>query len=149
MSGAASAEQDDEIAQAAADAGALLMKSRAAVTHLDADAVSTAFVKGAPLIERAGYKVHASRRDGAGEAEVHIDETDIFYVLDGNATFVTGGELIEPRAVSPGELRGRAIRGGERMTLARGDVIVIPRGVPHWFERVRGEFTYYVVKSAS
>ncbi len=151
VSGAASAEQDDEIAQAAADAGAASIgaHSSSAVTHLDGQRVAEAFIRGAPLVEQPGYKVHASRRDGPGEAEVHLDETDIFYVLEGNAIFVTGGELVEPRRTAPGEMRGSEIRGGKRTTLARGDVMVIPRGVPHWFERVDGKFTYYVVKSAS
>ena len=63
------------------------------------------FVKGRPLIETATYKVHASRRDGPGTAEVHGRDTDIFYVLEGTATLVTGGRTVDgeddgPRARS-------------------------------------------------
>jgi mannose-6-phosphate isomerase-like protein (cupin superfamily) len=95
----------------------------------------------------AAYKVNASRRDGPGEAEVHLGETDIFYVLDGSATFITGGTLVDGRSTGAGELRGSGIEGGTERTLRKGDVVVIPSGVPHWFKRVDAPVAYYVVKS--
>lgn len=146
VSGAASAQQDDEIAQAAATAfmsDPLLSNA----TFIDAKRVDAAFRKGESLIDNAAYKVNASRRDQAGEAEVHLNDTDIFYVLEGSATLVTGGELVDARAVEPGEVRGTAIRGGTSRQLQRGDVISIPHGLPHWFSAVRSPMTYYVVKS--
>lgn len=146
VSGAASAQQDDDIAQAAADAFATIDQQAASTLFKNGD-VTKAFTKGAALLETGQFKVHASRRDAAGEAEVHLNETDIFYVLGGSAKFVTGGKLVEPRSLSANELRGRAIDGGDSQTLAAGDVIVIPKGVPHWFESVAAPFTYYVVKS--
>lgn len=146
VSGASSAQQDDDIAQAAADAFAKI-DHRSAARHWSNGDVEKAFARGAPLFETGDYKVHASRRDGPGEAEVHLGETDIFYVLDGSARFVTGGELVEPRNLGFQELRGKAIEGGESQLLTAGDVIVIPQGVPHWFESVSAPFTYYVVKS--
>ncbi|MCC7412413.1 MAG: heme-binding protein [Gammaproteobacteria bacterium] len=148
VSGAASAQQDDEIASAAAAAFALARAEQAdTVIHLPRQQVEAAFRHDANLISSENFRVNASRRDGPGDAEVHLDDTDIFYVLDGSATFVTGGELVAPRPIATGELRGSAIRGGESIRLARGDVITIPRGVPHWFSQVRAPFTYYVVKS--
>jgi glc operon protein GlcG len=92
--------------------------------------------------------VNASRRDGPGEAELHLTDADIFYVLQGQATFVTGGEIVQPRNVSATEIRGIALTGGEERRIAKGDVIAIPRGVPHWFKQVDAPFTYYVVKDA-
>ncbi len=80
---------------------------------------------------------------------MHLAETDIFYVQQGRATFVTGGHVVEPRSISTTELRGRAIEGGEARELRAGDVITIPCGVPHWFKRVDAPFTYYVVKSTA
>ena len=146
VSGAASAQQDDDIAQAAADAFAKLDQQAATMLWKNGD-VAKAFTQGAALLETGQFKVHASRRDAPGEAEIHLNETDIFYVLGGSAKFVTGGKLVEPRSLSANELRGRAIDGGDSQTLAAGDVIVIPKGVPHWFESVSAPFTYYVVKS--
>jgi len=104
------------------------------------------FVKGRPLIETAAYKVHASRRDAPGIVEVHARDTDIFYVLDGTATLVTGGRTIDARTTAPDEIRGARIEGGTTRPLARGDVVIIPSGVPHWFRDVQAPFLYYTVK---
>jgi quercetin dioxygenase-like cupin family protein len=54
--------------------------------------------------------------------------------------------MVERRQVAPGEYRASATRGGTTQHLARGDVMVIPAGVPHWFKEVPGPLTYYVVK---
>ena len=108
--------------------------------------VTGAFAKGRSLIEVSGYKIHASRRDGPGIAEIHTRDTDIAYVLQGSATLVTGGKATDVKSTGPEELRGNAIEGGETRTLVPGDVVVIPNGVPHWFREVKGPFLYYVVK---
>jgi len=119
------------------------------VTYFDSSRVETAFVKGMPLIEVENYKVHASHRDGPGMAEIHERDTDIVYVLEGTATLVTGGEAVEAKTTAPEEIRGTAIRGGSERRLVKGDVVVIPNGVPHWFKEVPGTFNYYVVKVRS
>lgn len=121
------------------------------VTYFDAAAVKTAFDRGAVLFdgEGANYMVHASRRDAAGRAEVHERDTDVIYVLKGSARFVTGGRVTEPETTAPGEIRGAAIENGDARTIAAGDVIIVPNGTPHWFERVDGPLIYYVVKVRS
>jgi mannose-6-phosphate isomerase-like protein (cupin superfamily) len=116
------------------------------VTAIDAASVRSAFAKGAPLLENDAYKVHASRRETAGQAEVHERDTDLIYVLEGSATLVTGGRVVEGRSVAEGEVRGSAIEGGQAREIAAGDVVVVPNGVPHWFQSVRGPVLYYVVK---
>lgn len=151
VSGAASAQQDEEIAMAGASAiqmpGTHSHASRATdVIYLESTAVAAAFAKGAPLVEINGYKVHASRRDAPGIAEVHERDTDIIYVLDGSATLVTGGTAINTTTVAPEEIRGKAIQGGQSRHLVKGDVIIVSNGVAHWFQEVKGPFTYYVVK---
>jgi glc operon protein GlcG len=120
----------------------------AAVVYVPAERVRAAFAKGEPLREQDDLKVHASRREGPGEVEIHARDTDVIYVLEGRAIFVTGGTIVEARTVAADEVRGRSIEGGETRTLAPGDVIVVPRGVPHWFREVPGPLTYYVVKVA-
>ena len=116
------------------------------VTHLPAAQVAAAFAQGMPLLEVENYKVHASRRDAAGQAEVHEKDTDIIHVLTGTATLVTGGTLIDPKVIAPEEVRGSGVAGGEARPLSPGDVVVVPHGVPHWFKEVPGPLTYYVVK---
>ena len=80
-------------------------------------------------------------------AEVHEKDTDILYVLEGSATLVTGGKVVDAKTSAPDEVRGARIDGGESRQLAPGDVVVVPAGTPHWFQAVPGPFDYYVVKT--
>jgi uncharacterized protein GlcG (DUF336 family)/quercetin dioxygenase-like cupin family protein len=150
VSGAASAAQDDEIASAAA---AEFLKNQhplaTDVTIVPRASVDAGFAKDATLLRGQGFRVEASHRTGAGEAEVHVHDTDIFYVLKGSADLIVGGEVSEPHALSEGEIRGPGIAGGETRVIESGDVVVIPRGVPHWFKHVNTPFSYYVVKSST
>jgi mannose-6-phosphate isomerase-like protein (cupin superfamily) len=120
--------------------------SDAGVALLDHEQVKAAFAKGKPLVEGVDYKIHASRREGPGMAEIHTRDTDIAYVLQGSATLVTGGTALGVKSIGPEEWRGTAIQGGETRQLTVGDVVVIPNGVPHWFKDVKAPFLYYVVK---
>lgn len=119
------------------------------VTFIPGSRVSAAFEKGEPLLETVGYKIHASRRDEPGKAEVHQRDTDIIYVLDGTATVVTGGSVIDGSTVATDEIRGTSITGGVQQELVKGDVFVVPNGVPHRFTRVDAPFRYYVVKATN
>jgi glc operon protein GlcG len=145
VSGAASAQQDTEIAEAAARAFAAT--GAAAVRHVPGSEVRAAFAANRTVLESPGFRVNPSGRDGPGEAEVHLWDGDIMYVLDGAATLVTGGTVVEPRTVAPGEVRGPRIEGGTARELGPGDVVHVPAGSPHWFREVRGPFRYYVVKN--
>jgi quercetin dioxygenase-like cupin family protein len=102
--------------------------------------------KGGNLATAASYSVTVVHRDKAGVVELHDKETDTFYVLDGAATIVTGGTMVGGSVTAPGQQRGTDIRGGTAQKLAKGDVMVIPAGVPHWFKEVPKSVDYYVVK---
>ena len=152
VSGAASAAQDEEIAAAGAAAARTLklaassaMRSRTA-TFIDGPAVAAGFDKGTVLVSMENYMVHASHRERDGIAEIHTLDTDLIYVLEGSATFTTGGRVPDAKATEPNELRGSAIVDGERRRIARGDVVIVPAGVPHMFTDVEGPLNYYVVK---
>jgi glc operon protein GlcG len=147
VSGAMSADQDEEMAVFAARAVEGATPPKAAITHIQKDAVSAAFQKGAALLETPEFKVHASHRDAPGMAEVHEKDTDILYVLAGTATLVTGGKVVDAKSTAPDEVRGARIDGGETRQLVPGDVVVVPAGTPHWFQSVPGPFDYYVVKT--
>lgn len=143
-------QEDEDIAKAGADAAAAIINAAASpVTYLDKDKVAAAFAKGMPLLEVPEYKIHASRRSASGMAELHEHETDVVYVLEGSATFVTGGMLVDPRTVSPGEIRAGDVKGGETRKLVKGDVVVVPPNTPHWFKEVTDPFLYFVVKPIS
>ncbi len=148
VSGAASAQQDQELAVAGANALSNPEAGKAPVSYFEKEKVSAAFAKGAVLFDASDkYMVHASHRDKAGMVEVHEKDADIIYVLEGSATLVTGGEVVGGKIVAPGEIRGADVKGGETRTISKGDVIVVPAGTPHWFKEVPGPLNYYVVKA--
>ena len=145
VSGAANAQQDEELAMTAA---AAVSNGLPSVTFFDSTQVRAAFDKGAVLFNQGeSYMVHASRREKPGMAEIHTKDADIVYVLDGAATLVTGGSAVDAKVTEPDELRGSSITGGEEHELKKGDVIIVPAGVPHWFKEVSNPFLYYVVKA--
>lgn len=117
--------------------------------YFEATKVDAAFAKGMPLLEVANYKIHASRREAPGMAEVHTRDTDIIHVLQGQATFVIGGQVVDGRTTATDEIRGASILGGTTYHIAPGDVVVVPQNTPHWFQEVDGPLLYYVVKVSS
>lgn len=147
VSGAASAQQDEELAVAAAN-GLIGSPSAAPIKFFSGAEVDAAFQKGAVLVDGQGrnYMIHASRREKPGQAEVHTNDADLIYVLGGEATFVTGGNVIGGKNTAADEIRGDAIEGGETRTITKGDVLVVPAGTPHWFKAVKGPVLYFVVK---
>jgi mannose-6-phosphate isomerase-like protein (cupin superfamily) len=117
-----------------------------AATYVDSDKVAEAFAKGGRLSSGPDYAASVARRTGAGQVEVHVKETDIFYIVAGEATFVTGGTMIGGKESRPDQLLGSSIDGGESHHLKKGDYIAIPAGMPHWFKEVPQGITYYMVK---
>ena len=166
VSGAASANQDEELALAGAAifsesaktdppsksrsvddvSGTPMMKAAKDASFIDPKQVAAAFAKGQPLLETAGYKVHASRRVEPGQAEIHTLDTDVIYVVDGSATLVTGGKAVDTKTIAPNEIRGSKIENGQEHQISKGEVVVIPNGVPHQFTAVTGELHYFVCK---
>ena len=155
VSGAASAQQDEELAMAGANVFAQMKESGMApvqneppVLFFDAKQVSASFSTGAALLEggERNYMVHTSRRDKPGMAEIHAVDTDIIYVVEGSATFVTGGTAVDAKEIAPNEIRGSRIEGGVTRQLSKGEVIIVPNNTPHWFKEVNGAFLYYTIK---
>jgi glc operon protein GlcG len=155
VSGAASAQQDEELALAGANVFAAAKESgmtpppnNSSVLFFDAKQVNASFSTGAALLDEKdrNYMVHTSRRDKPGLAEIHTLDTDIIYVLEGTATFVTGGTVVDAKQTEPDEFRGARIEGGVTRQLAKGEVIVVPNNTPHWFKEVNGQFLYYTIK---
>ena len=153
VSGAASADQDEKLAIAGANAvtsgKAAITDPPATVSYFEKSKVDEGFAKGAVLLDGSdgrNYMVHTSRREKPGQAEIHTKDVDVIYVVDGSATFITGGEAVDAKETAPNELRGTSIRNGQTRQIAKGDIIVVPNGVPHQFLEVTNPFLYYVVK---
>lgn len=161
VSGAASAQQDEELANVGAKAldsmetaGMTNGKTPLPVTYIESQKVAASFAKGAVLVGEdenmmhasRNYMVHASHRDKPGVVEIHEHDTDIVYVLKGSAQLITGGTPIDTKTVAPHEFRAPTVTGGDVRKLVPGDIVIIPNGVPHWFKEVEAPFDYYVVK---
>jgi mannose-6-phosphate isomerase-like protein (cupin superfamily) len=138
-------ESVKRIIVAAALLGATVLVSAAGdskVTFIGHEQVA----KGGTLVTAPNLSVTVAHRNGPGMVEVHDKETDTFYVLDGSATVVTGGKMLGGSVTGEGQQRGTDIEGGQAQRVVKGDVMVIPAGVPHWFKEVPGSIDYYVVK---
>lgn len=116
------------------------------VTYVDHEKVAAAINKGGPMVTAPDLIVMGSHRDKPGQVEVHDKETDVIYMIDGEATFVTGGTVAGLTRTKPGQALGSEIKDGETHHLSKGDVIVVPAGIPHWFKEVGPSVSYYVVK---
>ena len=116
------------------------------VIHVDPDKVAAALAKGGNLVTTPELMVLGSHREAGGQVEVHDKETDVLYILEGEATFVTGGKMVGGKASRPGQWLGSDITGGQVHRVAKGQVFVVPAGVPHWFKEVPKSVSYFVVK---
>lgn len=96
--------------------------------------------------------VHRAATPGPQGALSHTFITEIYHVLKGSGTLVTGGTLVDPKpspsdsfaiktAVGP-SISGRAIDGGESRKIGPGDIVIIGPGVPHWFSHLDSDITF-------
>ena len=121
----------------------------AAVHYIDHDKVSATMAKGGAIVSDPGLIVLANRRE-AGPVEYHEHTNHIFIIVEGEATFVTGGTMVDAKQTSPDQMRATAIEGGETHHLSKGDVITIPAKTPHWFKEVPTKtVAYYAVNIES
>ena len=117
------------------------------VTYVPHDKVTSTMVKGGQIINDHGLIVIAQRR-GAGEVEVHEKTNHVFIIVEGEATFVTGGTLVSPRNTDPGQIRAANVQGGTTHRLTKGDVITVPAKTPHWFKEVPTQtIAYYAINT--
>jgi mannose-6-phosphate isomerase-like protein (cupin superfamily) len=86
-------------------------------------------------------------RSQSGKAELHEKFADFYVVVDGSATIVSGGHIVNPTTTAPGEVRGDSIQDGKETMLKKGDVVHIPPNTPHQLMVTKGDtFQYFVIK---
>jgi mannose-6-phosphate isomerase-like protein (cupin superfamily) len=115
----------------------------AALAKIGSAASSTA--TGADVSIAPGVSVR--RRSAGGEPQyaiIHPFSIEIYQVTDGSGTLVTGGTLAPPPPTpeNPDVVRSKSITGGVSRKVAKGDVVVMPPGTPHWFSQIDGSITY-------
>jgi mannose-6-phosphate isomerase-like protein (cupin superfamily) len=95
----------------------------------------------ATFLQLAPYNVNMEHRVPIMQnASVHEKEAELFYIVDGAGTMVTGGKLTNEKR-NGDNLTGDAIEGGTSKKIAKGDFILVPEGQPHWFSKIDGELT--------
>jgi mannose-6-phosphate isomerase-like protein (cupin superfamily) len=90
------------------------------------------------ILQLAPYNAGLEYRASVGPAAVHETEAEMFYVIDGSATMITGGKLTAETRTNAANLSGTGIEGGETRNVAKGDFIIVPEKTPHWFSKIDG-----------
>ena len=86
-------------------------------------------------------------RSQSGKAELHEKFADFYVVVDGNATLVSGGHILNGATSAPGEVRGDSVQDGKEMKLKKGDIVHIPANIPHQLVLAKGDtFQYFIIK---
>jgi mannose-6-phosphate isomerase-like protein (cupin superfamily) len=102
---------------------------------------------GVGILQRIGTRTEGEEVN----AIVHHRVAEIYYVLSGSGTLVTGGNIagdIEFPASNSSVLEligpsgARTISNGQTKTISAGDVVIIPAGVPHGFRNIQDQITY-------
>src|SRR5579884_2440082 len=115
-----------------------MVASRSEIQNLLKAPLPGPHMYGGGIVDGDHFRAGALRREAPGEVEIHRDDSDIFYIISGSATIMTGGEPVQPKAVSPTESSAKSIQGGVEHQVHAGDVVVIARQQPHWFKAVAG-----------
>lgn len=124
---------------------------------MNPDGVSDQQVK---VVDIGKYNVAVGILHRSGKAKqsaiAHSQVTEIYYVIAGSGTFVTGGAMTSPsEAPADGSTvkvlvgpstTGSGIEGGQRRTIGPGDVIIVPPGVAHWFSAIEKDLDYLVFR---
>lgn len=120
-----------------------------AVHYIGHDKVTEVMSKGGPIVSDPGLIVLAQRRQ-AGEVEYHDRTNHVFVMVEGEATLVVGGTMVNARRTAPDQMRAPSLDGGTTYHMTKGDVITIPAKTPHWFKEVPTKtVSYYAVNIES
>ena len=127
--------------------------TKAELVHVPAEKVSAAMKKAGPLADGPNLRVSGGYRTGPyapanyrPAVEIHTNEADLFYIIDGSATQVLGGTVVGGKETAAGQIRGTTIDGGQTYQVRQGDVMWVPAGVPHWFPEIPTPLSYLLVK---
>ena len=122
----------------------------AAVHYIGHDKVTEVMSKGRrPIVNDPGLVVLAQRRE-AGPVEYHDHTNHVFVMVEGEATLVVGGSMVDPKRTASDQMRAPSLEGGTTYHLSKGDVITIPAKTPHWFKEVPTKtVAYYAVNIES
>jgi mannose-6-phosphate isomerase-like protein (cupin superfamily) len=91
-----------------------------------------------PILTLAPINANLEYRTAVAPAAVHETEAEMFYVIEGSGTMVTGAQLVGEKRLNAENLNGTGIQNGQSRRIAKGDFTIVPQGVPHWFSQIDG-----------
>ena len=97
----------------------------------------------APVKLADHYRINIVRRTTGQGAIAHPDGTEVHHIIEGTATFVTGGTIVRAAGAAAGTA---TIEGGQSRRVSKGDLILVPAGTPHWYKDLEGSITYLEVR---
>jgi mannose-6-phosphate isomerase-like protein (cupin superfamily) len=92
------------------------------------------------------YRPKGLRQD----ANQHMTKkSEVYYLLEGSGTLVTGGKLVDPKPMTPGSinLQGPRVEGGVSRKVTKGDLVIIPGRTPHWWSSQDGNLSYLIIRT--
>jgi mannose-6-phosphate isomerase-like protein (cupin superfamily) len=131
---------------------------RATIRQAPADGILDQQIR---VVDMGKYNVavgvlHRSAKPAQQGAIEHAQVTEVYHIIDGSGTFVTGGTIPNARPVASDNVintilvgpstTGAAIQGGQSRRVGPGDVVIVPPGVAHWFSAVEADMNYLVVR---
>ena len=131
IAGVASAQQPaaaPKLYASAADVAAMMAKAKA--ERKDQPNIVQSILSLAPIAANLEY------RASVGPAASHAKDAEMFYVIDGSGTLVTGGKIVNEKPQNADNSTGTGIEGGQSRKVAKGDFIMVPEGTPHWFSTI-------------
>ncbi len=120
----------EKLFSSSSDVAALMAEAKA--EHKDQALITKRILNLAP------YNANLEYRSAVANAAVHETEAEMFYVIDGSATLVTGGKLKDEKRTNAENLSGSGIENGNARDIAKGDFVMVPQGTPHWFSKING-----------
>ena len=121
----------------------------ASVQYIGHEKVTAVMSKGGPIVSDPGLVVLAQRRE-SGPVEYHDKTNHVFIMVEGEATLIVGGKMVDAKRTAPDQMRAPSLDGGVTYHLTKGDVITIPAKTPHWFKEVPTKtVAYYAVNIES
>jgi mannose-6-phosphate isomerase-like protein (cupin superfamily) len=88
------------------------------------------------------HRINVVRRTKAAGATAHPGFAELHHIMEGSGTLVTGGTIVRPAGGRGAG--GATIDGGESRHVSKGDVILVPSGVPHWYKDLDGAAITYL-----
>ena len=105
-----------------------------------------------PILVLAPYRASLEYRPGVAPAALHEREAELMYVIDGSATMITGGKLVNEKRNNADNLAGTGIDGGTPREVAKGDFLIVPENTAHWFSAIKSTLilmTFHVPRTVN